>query len=349
MLECSICSRSFDDRFRVFAPPHPEPFDRIECARRAAAASGTNERVAPILLPTIEAFRPHAEPPPALIGRRVGIAALALSALVPAQAALAGGAALFTGGTAASVYLAAKPAPGAPASKPTVRVQTPFTAKGASPQVPARSLMNDPPAALAWERPASPKPAPAPRHASRSMVARQLQIAVARDAGAAQLSARPKPGKLAAPQRPTQSSTEPQTAPPMAESRPEPKSEPKLKPSHTQTPTDTQRPTETPKQKDTPKGKPRDTPKQKDTPKGKPTDTPKQKPPTAKSPSAGPPSAPPEPQPTPATPPESHPPTTSEPASNAPSDKPSNSQGQDGSHGNDKGQGNEKGGRGSGR
>ena len=47
MLECSICGRSFDDCFRVFAPPHPEPLDRIECARRAAAAWGADERVAP--------------------------------------------------------------------------------------------------------------------------------------------------------------------------------------------------------------------------------------------------------------------------------------------------------------
>lgn len=344
MLECSICSRSFDDRFRVFAPPHPEPFDRIECARRAAVAWGADERKAPILLPTIEALRPHSEPPPALIGR-VGIAALALSALVPAQAALAGGAALLTGGTAASVYLAAKPIPGEPASKPTVRVQTPSTAKGTSPQVPAGSLMNDLPAALAWEQPASPKPAPAPRHASRNTVATQWQIAVAQGAEAAQLPARPKPGKLAAPQLPTQSSTGPQAATPMAESRPEPKP----KPSQTREPKDTQESTDTPKQEDTPKGKPTDTPKQKDTPNGKPTDTPKQKPPTAKSPSAGPASAPPEPRPTPASPPESHPPTTSEPASNAPSDKPSNSQAQDGSHGNDEGQGNGRGGRGGGR
>jgi hypothetical protein len=114
MLECSVCNRLFDGDFSVFAPPYQEAFDRIECARRAAAW-GADERLAPILLSSVEALRPHSEPLPALVGRRLSIAVLAVSALVPAQAALAGGAALLTGGTAASVYLVAKPAPGAQA------------------------------------------------------------------------------------------------------------------------------------------------------------------------------------------------------------------------------------------
>ena len=89
MRECSVCNRLFDDGFSVFAPPCEEAFDRIECARRAAAVWAADERLAPILLPTDEALRPHSEPRPALVGRRLSIVALAVSALVPAQAAAA--------------------------------------------------------------------------------------------------------------------------------------------------------------------------------------------------------------------------------------------------------------------
>ena len=62
MRECSVCNRLFDDGFSVFAPPCQEAFDRIECARRAAAVWAADERLAPILLPTVEALRPHSEP-----------------------------------------------------------------------------------------------------------------------------------------------------------------------------------------------------------------------------------------------------------------------------------------------
>jgi hypothetical protein len=72
MLECSVCSRLYDGCFTVFVPPHAEPFDRIECARRAAAAWGAEERLVPIMLPTIEAFRPRSEPVPARRGQGHG-------------------------------------------------------------------------------------------------------------------------------------------------------------------------------------------------------------------------------------------------------------------------------------
>jgi hypothetical protein len=349
MLECPICNRLFDERFRVFAPPYPEPYDKIECARRASAAWGADEHVASILLPTVEAPRPHSEPRPALVSRRLSVAALALSALVPAQAALAGGAALFTGGTAASLYLAANQAPGAPASKPTVRVQSPTRSSGPSPQVPARSLVTGPPAPLAWEGLASPERAPAPRHANRDKLARQLQIAVARDVAVAQSRSRPVPGELAAPQRPTQSSTEPHAAAPMAKPSPEPTSAPKPKPIDTQKPIDTPNQTETTKPKHTKKPtntqNPKDTKKPTDTPKpkNKPTDTSKPEPPATKPPTAGTP-APPNRQPTPASAPEPQPTTTTPPTTSEPTHAPPNDQSgppnQNGSHGEGNGNGN---------
>jgi hypothetical protein len=364
MLECSVCNRLFDDRFTVFVPPHAEPFDRIECARRAGVAGGVEERLAPIVLPTIEAFRPRSEPLPALVGPRLSLAALAVFVLAPGQAALAGGAALFTGGTAASVYLAAKPSPGAPASKPTVRVQSSSASRATSPQVPATSVVTGPPGAFVRERPAGPERASARRRAGRGTVVRHAPIAFTRDEGVAELPPRAGPGEGAAPRRPRQSSTEPQAATPLtAEPTPEPEPESKPKPMDTPKPKDTSEPKPKPKDtsepkpkpkpKDTsePKPKPKDTsepkPKPKDTSEPKPKDTsePKPKPkdisepnpPTAKPPTAEPTPAPPEPQPTP--------PTTSEPPTDAPPNEPPSPQGQNGSHGNGKRNGGEGGGR----
>jgi hypothetical protein len=345
MLECSICNRLFDDRFRVFAPPYPEPFDRIECARRAGAAQGADEHMAPILLPTVEALRPRAEPIrrhseslPALAGRRLSIAALAFSSLLPAQAALASGAALLTGGTAASVYLAAKPAPRAPAPKPAVRMQTSSTSRGTSPQFRARPVVTSPPAAVVWQERTSPERAPAPHHAGRGKFGRQLPTAVRRDAGIAQLPMRPVPGELAGPQRPTHSSTEPQAATPAAEPRPEAKSEPKQKPTDTQKPKDTPKPKGTQKPTDTHKPKdnqqPKDTQKPKHTqkPKDNATDTSKPKPATTKPPTAE--------APAPAEPPTATPPTTSESPTDAARDKQPGPPDQNDNHGGGKGDGN---------
>src|SRR5438093_10666497 len=60
VLECSVCRRLFDGRFKVFVPPHPEPFDTVECARRAAGAWGADKAAAvPLILPTIETVRPR--------------------------------------------------------------------------------------------------------------------------------------------------------------------------------------------------------------------------------------------------------------------------------------------------
>jgi hypothetical protein len=111
MPECPICRREYDDRFSVFVPPHPEGFDSIECAQRAAAIWAATEP-APIILPTIEVVAASAAPEearPASAAPRRGLAALAALALIPGQAALAAGVGLAAAGTAASVYLAAKP------------------------------------------------------------------------------------------------------------------------------------------------------------------------------------------------------------------------------------------------
>ena len=77
MPECSICRRSYDERFQVFVPPHPEAFDRIECARRAARIWGVDSAAAvPVLLPTIAAVgRRCALRRPAAATRRCGRAA----------------------------------------------------------------------------------------------------------------------------------------------------------------------------------------------------------------------------------------------------------------------------------
>ena len=108
MLECSICRRLYDDRFKVFVPPNPEPFDTIECARRASRASGPDASVQmPVVLPSIEPVSPRPEPRLTPTVPRRSIAALAALVLTPGQVALASGAGLFAAGTAASIYLAA--------------------------------------------------------------------------------------------------------------------------------------------------------------------------------------------------------------------------------------------------
>jgi hypothetical protein len=142
MPECPICRQEYDDRFSVFVPPHPEGFDSIECAQRAAAIWAASE-AAPVILPTIEVV--HAPPVvdgrPAPAARRRGLLALAALALVPGQAALAAGVGLATAGTAASIYLVAKPIlqPSHPAS----------VATGAAPQPKAPSSGSAAPAPAA--------------------------------------------------------------------------------------------------------------------------------------------------------------------------------------------------------
>jgi hypothetical protein len=128
MPECPICRREYDDRFSVFVPPHPEGFDSIECAQRAAAIWAASEP-APVILPTVEVVPapPVEDDRPASAAPRRGLAALAALALVPGQAALAAGVGLATAGTAASIYLAAKPVlqPSHPASVATSAAPAP--------------------------------------------------------------------------------------------------------------------------------------------------------------------------------------------------------------------------------
>ena len=328
MLECSVCNRLIEGRFTVFVPPHAEPFDRIECARRASAAWGAEERLAPIMLPTIEMFRPRSEPLPALVGPRLTLAALAVFALVPGEAALAGGAALLAGGTAASVYLAAKPSPGVLAPTPSTRVQSLSAWRATSPQVPTTSVVTGPPGLRVGERPVGPERTLTSRHASRGPVARHASIAVARDEAVAELRPHTVRDEGAAPQRPAQSSTEPQ-ATPTAEPKPQaatpaPKPTATLKPKPTATlkPKPTGTPKPKPTQTPTPKPPAEPKPKPTGTPKPKPTDTPKPHPV--------------EPQPTPASPPEAHPPTppaASGPPTEAPPNEPSGPPDPNGSHG----------------
>ena len=111
MLECSICRRSFDGRFKVMVPPSNEAFDSIECARQAAMLRGLDAAaLTPVILPTlaVEPWESPVGPIPAT--PRKGLAALAAMLLVPSQAALAGGVGLATAGSAAAIYLAARPA-----------------------------------------------------------------------------------------------------------------------------------------------------------------------------------------------------------------------------------------------
>ena len=163
MLECSICRRSFDGRFKVIVPPSNEAFDSIECARQAAMLRGLDAAaLTPVILPTlaVEPWESPVGPIPAT--PRKGLAALAAMLLVPSQAALAGGVGLATAGSAAAIYLAARPAiqpshsdsvvtampapkapssrPSTPATRPAARAPLPLAAKR-PPDVRARKLV----------------------------------------------------------------------------------------------------------------------------------------------------------------------------------------------------------------
>jgi hypothetical protein len=109
MPECPVCRREFDARFQVFAPPGHEPFDTVECARRAVRTADADEILALTLLPTIELFpipRPPAAVPSALSSttRRRLAAAIAVP-FAASPAAVAAGLSLVAAGTATSVYL----------------------------------------------------------------------------------------------------------------------------------------------------------------------------------------------------------------------------------------------------
>lgn len=105
-----MCRREFDARFGVFAATSGESYDTVECARRAARSAGTQDFLAPTLLPTIELLplaRPTAAYPPAtlpLTYRRRLAAAMAVP-LVASPAAIAAGLGLVAVGAASSLYL----------------------------------------------------------------------------------------------------------------------------------------------------------------------------------------------------------------------------------------------------
>ena len=144
-------------------PPSNEAFDSIECARRAAMLRGLDAAaLTPVILPTlaVEPWESPVGPIPAT--PRKGLAALAAMLLVPSQAALAGGVGLATAGSAAAIYLAARPAiqpshsdsvvtampapkapsskPSTPAARPAARAPLPLAAKR-PPDVRARKLV----------------------------------------------------------------------------------------------------------------------------------------------------------------------------------------------------------------
>src|SRR4029079_12484590 len=146
MPECSICRRSYDERFQVFIPPHPESFDRVECARQAARIWGLDPVAAvPVILHTIVAGgsgagfpRPVAAATAPPVAPRRAVAALAALAIAPGQAAVAAGVGLFAAGSVASVYLAARPAgktsvTAAPAHPEGLKVDMPSAAQPDAP------------------------------------------------------------------------------------------------------------------------------------------------------------------------------------------------------------------------
>jgi len=110
MAECPICRRSYDSRFQVFVPSHHEGFDTVECARRAAEASGWDP-AAPVavILPTVEVADARSRTQVASATPRRKVAALSALVVAPGQAVLATGVGLLAAGTAASIYLSVQP------------------------------------------------------------------------------------------------------------------------------------------------------------------------------------------------------------------------------------------------
>lgn len=116
--ECPICRQSYDGQFQVFVPPHNEAFDTVACARRAAEVRDWDKTApVPVILPMIESVYARSEAPVATVARRRRVAALAGFDLAHGQAALATGVGLLAAGTAASIYLWARPGATTPASQ----------------------------------------------------------------------------------------------------------------------------------------------------------------------------------------------------------------------------------------
>ena len=154
MLECSICRRPFDGRFKVMVPPSNEAFDSIECARQAAMLRGLDAAaLTPVVLPTL-AVEPWESPVGSIPATpRKGVVALAAMLLVPSQAALAGGVGLATAGSAAAIYLAARPAIQPSHSDSVVTAMPAPKAPSSKPSTPAARPAARPPLRLAATRP----------------------------------------------------------------------------------------------------------------------------------------------------------------------------------------------------
>jgi hypothetical protein len=238
MPECPICRRQYDEQSSVFVPPHPEAFDTIECAKFAAASWGA--AAAPVILPTIEVVpappvaKPAVPAPPVAKPGR-GIAALAVLALVPGQAALAGGVGLAAAGTAAAIYLAAKPtlAPH-PEAAGTGSSQVPQTSTGGStggsPAVPAQGMpaARPPDAMRSGPRPSSRGAHAVVATAHLSQVTGGSSTRSSSRGGASQFISRTVPATQEPASTPQDSTPtgEQQTPPPRPTSLPKPKPKP---------------------------------------------------------------------------------------------------------------------------
>lgn len=98
---CPVCSREFDERFQVLAPPLEEVFDTVECALRAAQG---RERGIPPDRGVVTAPLLRREPPPTRPQRSRGFFR-AMPAAVALPGMFVAALALVAAGTAASVYL----------------------------------------------------------------------------------------------------------------------------------------------------------------------------------------------------------------------------------------------------
>jgi hypothetical protein len=152
--ECPICRQSYDGRFQVFVPPHDDAFDTVACARRAAEVRGWDTGApVPIILPTIDSVHSRSEATTS-VARRRRVAALAGFDLASGQAALATGVGLLAAGTAASIYLWARPGVTAPSSP--IAAGAPTTGQTIGPRPAAPLTSGSPqtrPAADAFSRP----------------------------------------------------------------------------------------------------------------------------------------------------------------------------------------------------
>lgn len=254
MPECPICRREYDDRFSVFVPPHPEGFDSIECAQRAAAIWAASEP-APVILPTVEVVpaQPVEDDRRASAAPRRGLAALAALALVPGQAALAAGVGLATAGTAASIYLAAKPVlqPSHPASVATSAAPAPQpkapTSAAPSTATPATGSSGGQSAGTSTvDRP--PKKPPRSSHVS-TRPARQVHTVHAAKAHAVSVAHHPSLAKSGAANFVSRSVTirHPHPSAPETAPRPHPAAQPKPQPTPKPDPAPTKPKPHTPK------------------------------------------------------------------------------------------------------